>query len=177
MNSKELSKGVVMRILAVLTFLFASSVQASQATIVGMYDSCEYLTSGVFIDKGVLPDDVALSVTAEFELLTRGASFADTVIRGKQQLGQYGITDVEVKQTGSIGCSSRLTGYFVQAVGNYCDERLVSAEIRVDGELFSKQDAPTISFQDFVDRSTARLRAAGIWDQPRVTVRSQGTCG
>ncbi|MDH3692725.1 MAG: hypothetical protein OEU36_25135 [Gammaproteobacteria bacterium] len=165
-----------MKILASLLFFIASVAHGSQATIVGLYQDCKYAGASVFIDKGVLPEQQAMDVTAEIQLLTVGASFRDTVNHGVERLKQHGIVDVEVRETGSVGCSTRISGYFVQAVGNYCNEQLVSAEIRVDGEVFSKQDRPTISFQDFVSHSVTRLRDVGIWDQPRVVVRSQGAC-
>ncbi len=102
--------------------------------------------------------------------------FDGALPHASRALKQFGIQTIKIKRQGFDGCSNVTSGKFVQAIGNYCGDRLVSAELRVDGQLMVKKTGGLSSFEAFVDESLIVLRRRGIWDRPRVEVNSEGAC-
>jgi hypothetical protein len=110
--------------------------------------------------------------TVEAELAATGLGFERAVPAAITVLQRFGVKDVSVERRGYEECQQPTTIKYAEAIGVYCGDRLVSAEIRVDGKVFAQSTDPALSFEDFVARERVRLRSSGIWDAPRVVVNA-----
>ena len=157
-------------------FWATSNAYASSATLVGVYQDCQYVTSSVFVvGPEISVDDKASAVAAVESAIIR-YGFEGALLHASKTLKHYGIEQVEVERQGFAGCRKTPSGKFVQAIGNYCGGNLVSAEIRVDDKIILKKTGDLLSFDAFVNDSLGSLRRQGIWDRPHVEVNSAGNC-
>jgi hypothetical protein len=148
----------------------------AEATMVGVYENCQFMTGSVFVEGDDLSAEEKASASAAVESALIRYGFDGALPYASRALKRYGIQTIKIKRQGFDGCGNITSGKFVQAIGNYCGDRLVSAEIRVDGKVMVKKTGGLSSFEAFVDESLIELRRQGIWDRPRVEVNSEGTC-
>ncbi len=154
----------------------APTSYGAEATMVGVYEDCQFMTGSVFVEGDDLSAEEKASASAAVESAIIRYGFDGALPYASRALKRYGIQAIKIKRQGYAGCSNITSGKFVQAIGNYCGERLVSAEIRVDGKVMVKKTGGLSSFEAFVDESLLELRRQGIWDRPRVEVNSEGAC-
>jgi hypothetical protein len=154
----------------------ASPALGADATMVGVYENCQFVTGSVFVEGDDLSVEEKASASAAVESAIIRYGFDGALPYASRALKRYGIQAIRIKRQGFEGCGNVTSGKFVQAIGNYCGDRLVSAEIRVDGKVIIKKTGDLASFEAFVDDALIELRRQGIWDQPRVEVNSDGTC-
>ncbi len=144
--------------------------------MVGVYENCGLVTGSVFIEGEDLSAEERASASAAVEAAIIRYGFDGALPHASRVLKRYGIQAIRINRQGFEGCSQVTSGKFVQAIGNYCGDQLVSAEIRVDGKVVAKKTGGLSSFETFVDESLPDLRRRGIWDRPRVEVNSAGDC-
>lgn len=158
------------------TMWSASISHGADATMVGVYENCRFMTGSVFIEGDDLSAEEKASASAAVESAMIRYGFDGALPYASRALKRYGIQTVKINRQGFAGCDNVTSGKYVQAIGNYCGDQLVSAEIRVDGKIMVKKTGDISSFDEFVDESLVELRRQGIWDRPRVEVNSEGTC-
>lgn len=144
----------------------------TDALIIAGYQNCRFDKVTVFIKGGVIPAQQTRDATVEGELATIGLDFDRAVPAAMAVLKRFGVTDVGVERRGYQGCLGATSGKYVEAVASYCEDRLIRAEIRIDGKVFATHSDPKLSFGNFVARERIRLRSSGIWDAPRVVVNA-----
>lgn len=154
----------------------ASSAYGADATMVGVYENCQFVTGSVFVEGDDLSAEEKASASAAVESAIIRYGFDGALPHASRALKRYGIQSIKINRQGFEGCGYVTSGKFVQAIGNYCGDRLVSAEIRVDGKVMVQKTGDLSSFEAFVDESLVDLRRQGIWDRPRVEVNSEGAC-
>lgn len=161
-----------------LTILFCltTTAYASSATLVGVYQDCQYVTGSVFVVGPEISFDDKASAAAAVESAIIRYGFEGALPHASKTLKRYGIEYMEVERQGFSGCGKTPSGKFVQAIGNYCGGNLVSAELRVDDKIILKKTGGLFSFDAFVNDSLGSLRRQGIWDHPHVEVNSTGSC-
>lgn len=141
--------------------------------IIGVYENCSFRNVTVVVQNPT----VAHHVSVEAEIAAAGkSSFDQASTAARQVLENYGIKDVTLEQRGYSGCARPASGKFVEAVGMYCDGKLVRAEILVDGKVFASRTDQRLSLDDFVGRQRKRLQAQGIVEEPKITVQNDQNC-
>lgn len=154
----------------------ASPSHGADATMVGIYENCRFVTGSVIVEGDDLSVEEKASASAAVESAIIRYGFDGALPYASRALKRHGIQTIKIKRQGFDGCGNLTSGKYVQAIGNYCGDRLVSAEIRVDGKVVVKKTGGLSSFEAFVDDSLIELRRQGIWDRPRVEVNSEGAC-
>ncbi len=153
-----------------------SAAQASSATLVAVYQNCQYMTGSVFLESPDLPPEDRSAAAAAVESAIVRYGFEGALPHVNRMLRRYGIAYIKVDRQGFEGCGDRASGRFVQVTGNYCGDQLVRAELFVDGKLVTEKSGDISSLEAFVESSLVELRRRGIWDRPRVEINSEGGC-
>lgn len=159
--------------LGVIWVAAVSTSYAGNARIIGLYENCRFANVAVFTNNGLLPDNVA--VEADIAAAKAG-SFEQATRAAKEVLHSYGLDDVQIERRGYTGCAPSATGKFVEALGHYCEGKLIKAEIFIDGKLFASQTDQTHTFEEFVESQKQRLKKQGIPDEPKITVENDQSC-
>ena len=146
---------------------------AGSAQIIGLYENCRFTNVAVFTSNSSLPENVG--VEAEIAAAKAG-SFDQATRAAKEVLHSYGLDQVQVERRGYAGCAPAASGKFVEALGHYCEGKLIKAEILVDGKLFASMTENTRSFEEFVASQKQRLKKQGIPDEPKITVQNDQSC-
>ncbi len=150
---------------------------ASEATIVGVFENCKFITSTVFVKNDDISAQEAQQIAAEAELSRpQTDNFEQSVPPVVDALKRRGVQSVTLDRQGFAGCAPAGTGKFVEAIATYCGAKLVNAEIKIDREVFAIRKNPASSFDSFVQTSLRDLHRAGIWDPLRIVVNSDGEC-
>lgn len=171
----RLSGGILAGVLSI--GIFSSAAFSSEATIVGVYEDCKFLTSTVFVKSDELTTQDALQIAVEAEISRlQTDNFDQSIPPVVDTLKRHGIKSITLDRQGFAGCAAPGTGKFVEAIATYCGARLVNAEIKIDRELFSSRKNPKSSFDSFVKSALRDLHRAGIWDPLRIVVNSEGDC-
>jgi len=154
--------------------LLPIAASADDAVIIGVYENCEFVTSTVVVDKPEL-----LGAAAQAELAANGLGFEQGIGAMVGELERNGVKTISVRRQGFEGCAPPSSGNFVEAIANYCGERLVNAEVRVDTVVFAQTRIPNASFERFVRDTAQKLKQRGIWDTPRIVINSNNSneCG
>lgn len=155
----------------ILAILALNQASANEATIVALYQDCKFVTSTVVVQSPALA-----GAAREAELSATNVEFDAAIGPMIAVLKRHGVTTIDVERRGYAGCAPPNTGKFVEAVADYCGERLLSAEIKVDRNVFKRLDSPAVSFEEFVANAVQELRRSGIWDSPRIVVNSDSEC-
>ena len=159
------------------TWIVINTAYSSEATIVGVYENCKFVTSTVFVkDDGISTQDAQqIAVEAEMSRLQTD-NFDQSIPPVVDALKRHGIKSITLDRQGFAGCAAPGTGKFVEAIATYCGAKLINAEIKIDREVFSSRKNPSSSFDAFVQTSIRDLHRAGIWDPLRIVVNSEGEC-
>jgi len=144
---------------------------ADDATIIGVYENCQFVTSTVVVDKSEL-----LGAAAQAESAATGLGFDEAVGAMVGELERRGVKTISVRRQGFAGCAPASSGNFVEAIADYCGERLVNAAVKVDTVIFAQTQTPDASFEQFVRDTARKLRQSGIWDTPKIVINSN-ECG
>ncbi len=147
------------------------AVFADDATIVGVYEDCRFVTSTVVVGKSELA-----GAAARAQLAAAGLDFDEAVGAMVGELERAGVRTISVERQGVEGCAPASSGNFVEATANYCGERLVTAAVTVDRVMFAQIQGPDVPFEQFVRDSARKLQQSGIWDTPRIVINSN-ECG
>lgn len=169
-------KSNLLRLLAAALILVphAALAQASEALVVELYENCQLIDTNVVIEPGVLTPEKTAEVKARVNAVSGEARAA--MPRIVQVLKNHGIEDVEVSRQGFAGCEPQTSGKYVEAVGTYCGATLRRAEVLVDQESFYSVSEPGMSFEEFLNGATKRLREQGIPDRPLVSIENAPDC-
>ncbi len=160
-----------------LTGVAINPAYSSEATIVGVYENCKFITSTVFVQSEELSEQDAQQIAVEAEMSRlQSDDFDQSIPPVVDTLKQHGIKSITLDRQGFAGCAAPGTGKFVEAIATYCGAKLINAEIKIDRETFSNRKNPSTSFDDFVQTAIRDLHRAGIWDPLRIVVNSEGEC-
>ncbi|MDH3693282.1 MAG: hypothetical protein OER96_01755 [Gammaproteobacteria bacterium] len=166
----------------IITIVFALGIVinpafSSEATIVGVYENCKFVTSTVFVNGDDMSTQDAQQIAVEAEMSRlQTDNFDQSIPPVVDALKRHGIKSITLDRQGFAGCGNPGTGKFVEAIATYCGAKLINAEIKIDRETFSSRKNPESSFDAFVQTSLRDLHRAGIWDPLRIVVNSEGEC-
>lgn len=147
---------------------------ANEATIVGVYENCEPVSSTIFVQPGELDPVLADQIAAQAAADSSGLSFEQALPVMIATLERSGIDTVQVRKQGQ--CGTGLQGKFVEATATYCGDQLARGEVYVDGNLFFTQSGPKLDYDAFVGAARDKLRMAGILDDPRISLNNLADC-
>lgn len=151
----------------------SSASYASSAQIIGIYENCRFANVTVVTSNGSVPGNAGL----EAEIAAAKANSFDQAARmARDVLANYGLNKIEIERRGYAGCAPNLSGKYVEALGFYCEGKLVKAEILVDGQVVASQTGQEHSFEDFVAMQRRTLKQRGIPDEPKITVQNDQNC-
>ena len=158
-------------LLTVLCFL-PGPLLAQQATIIGIYEECTPVSSMVMIDADQMTraDDIAARATAAAD----GLGFDRAVPVMIESLKRNGITDVRVRRQGQ--CTDGAPYQFIEAIIDYCGEKLAQAQIHIDGDIFFNKRGTGLELEDFMSEAQEKLSAIGIFEIPRVSLNNLPDC-
>ena len=158
-------------LLAALLVLPSES-QANEATIIGVYENCQPVSSTIILDDRIEQGD---SIVAQAEAAGTGLAFDQALPRMIAVLERNGIKDISIQRRGKCTVGQRTQ--FVEAIIGYCGEKISRAEIMVDGNLFFSRSGTEVDFETFIGEAREKLRAVGLTGDPRVSLSSNVDCG
>ena len=171
MNLKSLFFSIALAILTLLSG--AWSIVYANAQIIGVYEQCHYKNTVVIVADVDVPSNA--SVEAEIAAAESG-TFDEATLAAKQVLNSYDVKSIAIERRGYDGCAKASSGQYVQALGHYCDGKLIRAEILVDGQIFATYSDKKLTFEDFVEQQRRQLQEKGIFEEPQVTVQNAENC-
>jgi hypothetical protein len=158
--------------LAVVLLALPLPLRASEATIIGVYENCQPVSSTIIVSDEIEQGD---SIVAQAESAGLGRVFDQALPKMIATLERNGIKDISIQRRGA--CTAGQQGQFVEAVVGYCDDKISRAEILVDGDLFFSRSGTGVDFETFIAEAREKLRTIGITDDPRVSLSSNVDCG
>ena len=158
--------------LAIALFALPLPLQANEATIIGVYENCQPVSSTIIVSDEIEQGD---SIVAQTEAAGIGRSFDQALPKMIASLEKSGIKDISIQRRGA--CTQGQQGQFVEAMIGYCDEKISRAEILVDGDLFFSRSGTEVDFETFIAEAREKLGTIGIIDDPRVSLSSNVDCG
>ena len=156
--------------------LNAGIAQAGNATIIGIYEDCQPVSSTIVVDansSGIDPAQLD-RIVAQAEAAGIGIEFDQALPLMIATLEQYGVKNINVRKQGACGTVGH--GKFVEAVIGYCGEQFDGAEVLVDGDVFYRHQGDSLDFDTFVSTAREKLKTIGIYDDPRVSLSNSADC-
>ena len=157
--------------LALASVATSPAAIANEATIIGVYENCEPVSSTIIVSEQV---GQAHSIVAQAEAAGTGRPFDRALPDMIAALEENGITDISIQRRGA--CNEGQQGKFVEAVVGYCNDRIARAELMVDGNLFLSRSGTEVDFDTFISEARDKLRSVGITVDPRVSLSSNVDC-
>ena len=156
--------------------LNTGAAQAGNATIIGIYEDCQPISSTIVMDARSGDVDPAQldRIAAQAEAEGIGIDFDQALPLMIATLQEYGVENINVQKQGACGTAGH--GKFVEAVIGYCGEQFDSAEVRVDGDIFYKHQGDSLDFDSFVSTAREKLKTIGVFDDPRVSLTNSADC-
>ena len=155
-------------------FTLPGLASADEATIFGVYEDCVAISSTVLVKSSQLSVSQADDIAAQAEAAGYGLEFDQALPVMISSLEKSGIRNIEIQRQGN--CNVRSHGKYVEAVVDYCNEKVVKAEIHIDGTVFFQQHGAAIALGDFVNAARHKLEAAGIYGDPRFSLNNITDC-
>ena len=149
--------------------------QAQDATIIGVYENCQPISSTIIVNAPPDRDDQIDRIVAQAEAAGNGVDFDQGLSLMVSVLQEHGIEQVDIQKQGD--CSVAGHGKFVEAIIGYCGEYFRSAEVRVDGDLLYQHRGTSLNYGEFVHTVREKLQGIGIFDEPRVSLVDASDCG
>ena len=149
-----------------------SELRANEATIIGVYENCQPVSSTIILDDQIEQSD---GIVAQAEAAATGRTFDRALPRMIAVLERNGIKDISIQRRGK--CTEGQSTQFVEAMIGYCDEKISRAEIMVEGNLFFSRSGTEVDFETFIGEAREKLRTIGITGDPRVSLSSNVDCG
>jgi len=161
----------VIGLLATLLVL-PPELRANEATIIGVYENCQPVSSTIILDDQIELGD---SIVAQAEAAGTGRAFDQALPRMIAVLERNGIKDISIQRRGK--CTEGQSTQFAEAMIGYCGEKISRAEIMVDGNLFFSRSGTEVDFETFIGEAREKLRTIGFTGDPRVSLSSNVDCG
>ena len=151
-------------------------VLSNEATIIGIFEDCLPVSSTIIVRgrSGELDLEQADRIVAQAEAASSGLLFDQALPLMIASLEHNGIENIEVQKQGA--CGSVGHGKYVEAVIGYCGEKVNSAELLIDGDVFFRHSGTELDFDSFVNEARERLKSIGIFQDPRVSLINVSDC-
>jgi len=164
--------------MGLLTGLLAvpGPVLSNEATIIGIFEDCLPVSSTIIIHGQPGELDLAQMdrIVAQAEAASSGLRFDQALPLMIASLERNGIENIDVQKQGVCGSAGH--GKYVEAVIGYCGEKVNSAELLIDGDIFFRHSGAQLDFDSFVTEAREKLKSVGIFDEPRVSLISVSDC-
>ena len=165
-------------LMGLLTGVLLSPVPAlaNEATIIGIYEDCLAVSSTIIVrgQPGELDPAYVDRIVAQAESASTGLAFDQALPLMISSLEHSGIENIDVQKQGACGIASH--GKYVEAVVGYCGDKVSTAEILIDGDVFFRHSGTKLDFGTFVNEARERLKTVGIFDDPRVSLSNVAEC-
>jgi hypothetical protein len=149
---------------------------SNEATIIGIFEDCLPVSSTIIFRgrPGELDLEQVDRIVAQAEAVSSGLRFDQALPLMIASLEHNGIENIDVQKQGA--CGSVGHGKYVEAVIGYCGEKVNSAELLIDGDVFFRHSGSELDFDSFVNEARERLQSVGIFQDPRVSLINVSDC-
>jgi hypothetical protein len=149
---------------------------SNEATIIGIFEDCLPVSSTIILRgrSGELDLEQIDRIVAQAEAASSGLRFDQALPLMVASLEHNGIENIDVQKQGA--CESVGHGKYVEAVIGYCGEKVNSAELLIDGDVFFRHSGSELDFDSFVNEAKERLQSVGIFQDPRVLLINVSDC-
>lgn len=155
-------------------FWMPQEALGGEATIFGVYEDCQPVSSTVFVRSEQLSTAQTDNIAADAEAAGNGLEFDQALPAIIASLENNGIKDIQILRQGD--CNVRVESKFVETVVTYCDEKIINAELYIDGTVFFRQSGPKLVLDEFITAARRKLEAVGVFADPRFSLNNTVDC-